>query len=189
MNKLTKAAIAAAVGTALLLGGAGTLATWNSVGSVASTGVIVAGNLAVTDDATLGVWKANGTTITLAGYKVVPGDVLTLTKTLNIVATGNNLVATLAVAPGSITASSGAAADIALAAYLTKTAAVTTAIGTGVVLSGSTYTITAGAAGVTQSVTATVSITFPKSGTLGLEDPTMLGSVSLAGVAISLTQN
>lgn len=188
MNKLAKAAIAAAIATALLLGGAGTLASWNSSAGV-SGGTIVAGNLLVADDTTAGSWKANGAAITLTGYLIVPGDVLTLTKTMNITATGNDLVATLAVSPGSISATTTGAADVALAAYLTKTA-VLTATGTGIAAAGSTYTVTAGTAGVTQSVSVTVTITFPKDTTPGLttEASTKTGSVSLAGLAISLTQ-
>jgi alternate signal-mediated exported protein len=187
MNKLTKAAIASGVGVALLLGGAGTLASWNSSANIPG-GTIVAGNLQVTDGGA-GVWTVNGgtTPITIAGYKIVPGDTLTYTKPMSIVATGNNLVATLGIGAGSIAASSsGTAADVALAAYRTKSAAVT---GTGPGVVGST--VTAGSAGVTQTVTAVVTIVFPKSSTVGdtTEAATKLGSVDLSGLTVSLTQN
>lgn len=190
MNKLAKASIAAAIATALLLGGAGTLASWNSSAGV-SGGTVVAGNLLVADDLTPGAWTANGTSITLAGYLIVPGDVLTLTKTMNITATGNNLIATLAVDPGSISGTTAlSTADTALASYLTKTAVVA-ATGTGLVASGASYIVTAGPLGVAQPVTVTVTLTFPKSPTSGLaaEAAAKSGSVSLAGLTISLTQN
>lgn len=188
MNKLLKGAIAGAAGVALLLGGAGTFAYWNSSTAI-SGGTIVAGNLAVTDPGPAGVWTANGsaTPIVLANYLVVPGDVLTYTKTMSVTATGNNLVATLALSTASITGSTAGTADTALAAYLTTTAIIT-ATGTGITGAGPTYTVTAGTAGVQQDVVVTATITFPRSPTLGAENNTMLGSVSLDNLALSLTQ-
>ncbi len=193
MNKLAKATIAATFATALLLGGAGTLASWNSSANV-SGGTIVAGNLVVTEPtpASAGVWTANGAAVDLASFRAVPGDALVLTKTMHITATGNNLVATLGITPGSITApATGAtAADTALAAYLTSTATLT-ATGTGISGSNNVFTVTAGTAGVDQDVTVAVTITFPKNATAGFgaEASTKLGTVSLAALAISLTQN
>lgn len=187
MNKLLKGAVAGAAGVALLLGGAGTFALWNSSASVAG-GNIVAGNLAVADSATAGVWKANGQVVTLSSFKAVPGDVLTYTKPVSVTATGDNLVATLGLSPAAITGTTASAADTALAAYLTKTAAIT-ATGPGIAASGSDYIITAGTAGVTQDVTVTATITFPKSPTAGTENNTKLGSVNLNNLAVTLTQN
>lgn len=189
MKKLMKATLAVAVGGALLFGGAGTLASWNSLSAV-SGGTIVAGNLVVSDDGTAGVWQANGTTITLAGYLIVPGDVLSYSKSMNIVATGNNLVATLSVSQGTITGTTGSAADLALAAYLTHTATVT-ATGTGITPSGPNFTVTAGTLGVAQTINTVTTITFPRSVTAGLptEGAAKTGSVSLAGLTVSLTQN
>lgn len=190
MNKLTKAAVAGTVGVALLLGGAGTLATWNSSAAI-SGGTIVAGNLVVDSAATpAGVWTdQNNATVNLASYRIVPGDTLTYTKTVAVTATGDNLVATLALAPGSIAASSTDAADVALAGYLTKNAVIT-ASGTGIAAAGGgSYTVTAGTAGVSQNVTVTVTIEFPKSATAGAENASKLGSVDLSGLAVNLTQN
>ncbi|CAN5325466.1 hypothetical protein BH09ACT1_BH09ACT1_19820 [soil metagenome] len=187
MNKLVKGAIAGAAGIALLLGGAGTFALWNS--SVGVTGgTINAGNLVVADSGTAGTWKLNGTATTLAAVKAVPGDTLTFTKTENITATGNSLVATLSLGAGSVTAATSSAADVALASYITNSA-VLTASGTGIVASGSNYTITAGTAGVTSTITVTATITFPKSTTAGLENAAMLGSVNFANLSVVLTQN
>src|SRR4051812_43560391 len=97
MNKLMKAAIAGAAGIALLAGGAGTFAVWNSTASIGSNSTISSGNLAITANNN-GTWKAGTTTLTsaqLAAYRLVPGKTLTYTQTLNIVATGDGLTATL----------------------------------------------------------------------------------------------
>lgn len=187
MNKLFKGAIAGAAGVALLLGGAGTLASWNSSADVAG-GKIVAGNLAVADTGTAGTWTANGTAINISTFKAVPGDTLVYTKTMAITAQGDNLVANLALAPASISAVSTGAADVALASYLNKTAALS-ATGTGISGSGTSYTITAGANGVAQNVTASVTISFPKNGAAGFENNTKLGQVTLDKMALTLTQS
>ncbi len=190
MNKLIKGAIAGAAGIALLLGGAGTFALWNSSASVAG-GTIVAGDLLVADSGTAGVWTVNGgvTPITLSGYKIVPGDVLTYTKTVNVTASGDSLVATLGLGTASITpTAAGNAADVALAAYLSANT-VLAASGASITGSGP-YTVTAGAAGiVAQPVVVTATISFPKSATAGAENGAKTGSVSLANLTVTLTQN
>ncbi|GAA0992975.1 alternate-type signal peptide domain-containing protein [Subtercola frigoramans] len=188
MNRLVKGAIAGAAGIALLLGGAGTFAYWNSSATI-SGGTIVAGNLVVSDPGPAGVWTINGgsTPIVLAGYKIVPGDVLTYTKTMHIVATGDNLVATLGLGAASIQASTAAAPDVALAAYLTK-GAVLTDSGTGITGASPSYTITPGAVGIAQDVVTVVTITFPKDGVAGFENGTKLGSVSLDALTVILSQ-
>jgi alternate signal-mediated exported protein len=188
MNKLLKGAMAGAAGVALLLGGAGTFAMWNDSTPVAG-GTIVAGNLDVADSGTAGSWSVNGGAArpNLTGFTAVPGDTLVYTKTISVTASGDNLSATLSLSPASITASSNTTADTALAAYLTKTA-VLTATGTGISTGSAPYTITAGTAGVSQDVTVTVTITFPKSTTVGWENDTMLGSVSLNDLTVVLKQ-
>jgi alternate signal-mediated exported protein len=197
MNKLVKGAVATAVGAALLMGGAGTFAYWNdSVGITGGT--IVAGNLSVVDATPSdGVWTVQkdgtGTATTvpsIASFVASPGDKFTYVKTVKINATGNNLVATLALTPGSIVAASSTTANNALAAYLTSTASIS-ATGTGISAGtvAGTYNVTAGAAGVTsRDVTLTVVINFPKSGTAGFENNTKLGSVNLSGIAVTLNQ-
>lgn len=193
MNKLLKGSIAGAAGIALLLGGAGTLASWNDSAAVAG-GTIVAGNLRVTT--TAGTWavkRGAATAVTvpdITQFKAVPGDVLTYTSSAAVVATGNNLVATLAISPASIAATTpGKAADDALAGILAKTATLT-ATGTGITAGSvaGTFTVTAGAAGVSVPVTSTVSLTFPNGGA-GAENDAKLGSVNLANLAVTLTQN
>jgi alternate signal-mediated exported protein len=187
MNKLVKGAIASAAGVALLLGGAGTFALWNSSVGVLG-GAISAGNLVVSDTNVAGVWKLGNNVISLLTYKASPGDVLTYTKTENILATGSDLSATLSLGLGSIApAVSTTAADIALASYLTTTSVVS-ASGTGIVASGNNYTITAGTAGVTSVVTVTATITFPKDLLSNVENSMKLGNVNFANLAVVLTQ-
>jgi alternate signal-mediated exported protein len=202
MNKLTKATIAGAVGVALLLGGAGTLATWNSSASI-SGGTIVSGNLLVDSTSTAaGYWQLNGgSKLATPAFTVVPGDVVTYTKTVNVTATGDNLVATLGLGTASITAAPATAtgstqiaaqnaANSALAAYL-NASAVLTATGTSITGTGTgPYTVTAGTAGISaQPVVVTATITFPKSGTAGVENAAESGTVNLANLTIALTQN
>lgn len=91
MNKLTKSAIAGAAGIALLLGGAGSLAYWNSSATVGGT-TITAGTLTITSDpgATTN-YTSSGDSVTL----IVPGDSVTVTQPVTISATGDNLKAKL----------------------------------------------------------------------------------------------
>ena len=206
MNKLTKAAIAGGVGIALLLGGAGTLATWNSSSNI-SGGTIVAGNLVVGTPAT-GAWAVShlltGSTTTysapvsttLAAFKASPGDKLIYTTTVPITAVGTNLVATLALSGGAIAATPAVPAtdpvptvNAALAAYLSSNA-VLTATGTSISGSGTgPYTVTAGNNGiVAQDVVFTATITFPR-GAAADDNKVMLGSVNLSQMAFTLTQN
>ncbi|MBC7724373.1 MAG: alternate-type signal peptide domain-containing protein [Burkholderiaceae bacterium] len=201
MNKLLKASIASAAGVALLLGGAGTFAYWNSAATL-DGGTIIAGNLLVseTDPTSAGVWTVNGGTaaITISSYRVVPGDVLKYTKKMHIVATGDNLVATLGVTPSSIVASTSTTANNSLAALLSNSAVLSVTNATGIVaVAGETnkFTVTAGSAGVDTDVTVTATITFPKvtadaTGVVaaGFENAAKLGSVSLQNFTITLAQ-
>jgi alternate signal-mediated exported protein len=97
MNKFTKASVAGAVGIALLLGGAGSFATWNANASL-SAGSITAGSMALT--ATGGTWsnitaKHTGPITDQAGFRMVPGDTLEYTGTLTISSEGDDLTAAL----------------------------------------------------------------------------------------------
>ncbi|WP_353711357.1 alternate-type signal peptide domain-containing protein [Arthrobacter sp. K5] len=95
-SALIKGTAAIAVGAALLLGGGGTLASWNASQS-ATPGTVVAGDLNVVV-ANTGVWTDhNGATITnIANYKVVPGDKLTYTQVLDVTLTGDKMAAEVA---------------------------------------------------------------------------------------------
>lgn len=199
MNKLVKGAVATAAGVALLMGGAGTFAYWNdSVGVTGAT--ITAGNLLVEAPATAPAgdgWKVqkNGTgtaaTVTnISSFVASPGDKFTYTKTINVTATGDNLVATLALGAGSITGATTGTADTALAAYLQKTASIAiTGAGVAAIGTTGTFSVTPGTAGVTaRPVTVSVVITYPKSATAGAENDTKLGSVNLSGLTVTLNQ-
>lgn len=197
MNKLVKGAIAIAAGAALLTGGAGTFAYWNdSVG--VSGGTITAGNLDVADGTpAAGAWTVQkdgtGTAVSvpdISAFVTSPGDKFTYTKNITVTATGNNLVATLALAPGSITAPTSTTANNFLVGYLTKQASIAIT-GTGITAGSvaGTYTVTAGAAGVSaRAAVVTVVIEFPKSGTAGFENAGMLGTVNLSGLSVTLNQ-
>ena len=94
-SALIKGTAAIAVGAALLLGGGGTLASWNA-STTQNPGTVVAGDLDVV--AATGVWKdRTGATITnIANYKVVPGDKLTYTQVLDVTLAGDKMAANVA---------------------------------------------------------------------------------------------
>jgi alternate signal-mediated exported protein len=96
MKKMTKGAIVTGLGVALLLGGGGTLAVWND-SAVSQAGPVVSGDLDLKDPEA-GVWTdAAGTPVTIASYKVVPGDTLTYTQTVTPILDGDKLNAKLTV--------------------------------------------------------------------------------------------
>ena len=185
MNKLTKGAIASAAGIILLMGGAGTLASWNSSATAGASQAITAGQLQF-GTPTTGTWKdASGKAVSL----VVPGDVLTYTQTVALNATGDNLKFTLGITPGTITAASSAGQDVALAALLNTTgnnlASFTIASNPNISLvSGNTYKVASNSGSTTLNVTLT--ITFPY-GT-SVDNTTQLGKVNLTAGAITVTQ-
>jgi alternate signal-mediated exported protein len=188
MKKIVKASIATTAGVILLLGGAGTFATWNS-SDTAEGASIVAGNLVVEASDDAGTWTANGSPITITDYTIAPGDELVYTKTMTVGAEGDSLSATLALTESSIApADPGNAADQALAGYLVDTA-VLTASGTGISGTGPTFTVTPGAGVVDQDVTVTVTIQFPYGDVVGGNNDAMNGAVTLDALTVSLTQN
>lgn len=85
MNKFAKGSLAAGAGIVLLLGGAGTLAYWNSEVGL-SGGTINAGELTLT--APEGEWAPNIETW-------VPGDEAVYTTDLTLVASGDNIQGTI----------------------------------------------------------------------------------------------
>ncbi|MGV9194744.1 alternate-type signal peptide domain-containing protein [Microbacterium sp. MC2] len=100
MNKFVKGSIAAAAATVLLLGGAGSLAYWNSDAGLKAVS-INAGTLALSVDGDP-TWDAP----TLW----VPGDEAVYEATLNVVATGDNIQGALSLDETSLQIT-GAAAD------------------------------------------------------------------------------
>lgn len=93
MNKFAKGSLAAGAGLVLLLGGAGTLAYWNDSADLTG-GTINAGTLDLT--ATEGTWAQGGTPIQdIAQWTMVPGDELTYTADLGLLAQGDNIQGTV----------------------------------------------------------------------------------------------
>lgn len=180
MNKLTKSLIAAAVGTALLLGSGGTLAAWNSgaLASVAST--ISAGDLSLSAPSA-GTWAdQTGTTISLNDYRIAPGDTLTYETTFSLTAKGDNLQGELALDPASISPANVAKPeDVALAARLAKSAAVTIDGRT-----GAGFTAKSGS----QTIRVTTTITWPGGNTPATDNASMRGSVILSDLKFTATQ-
>jgi alternate signal-mediated exported protein len=182
MNKLVKGAIAGAVGVALLLGGAGTFALWNSSIGVAS-GNVATGTLAF-GTSTGATWTdvspgATTSTFDPTTQKIVPGDVVKLTQTVSVSATGKNLVATLAYAPSSVAIPSDLVGKLVPTITVTKLAGDATVTGSG------PYTITPVAGGTT---TFTVVLTFTFDKTLPTGIVGQNESVDLSGASFTLTQ-
>jgi alternate signal-mediated exported protein len=183
MNKLVKGSIAGAAGIALLLGGAGTLATWNSSADLFTSGSnITAGTLDI--QATSGTvgdgWEDANGAINIAAFKVIPGDVLTYTKTFDVTASGDNLTATAALGTAAIkAATAGDPEDIALATALSSAAVLSYTV------DGTTTTaITTSSS----KIVVSVEITFPND-VAGAENAWKLGAVNLDDFTATLTQS
>ncbi|MFI7483006.1 alternate-type signal peptide domain-containing protein [Kocuria sp. M1R5S2] len=191
MNKLTKGSLAAGAGIVLLLGGTGTFMSWNDSAAVDGA-TVVSGHLDVA--AATGTWAVNGVPVTDIGtYPVVPGDTVEYTTDLTVTAEGESLEATLGLTGDSIAAADPAAgADVALAAELDRTASIALATGNTGLLSvtdtdgDGVYTVDAGAESATATMTATVTIQFPFTGED--QNASQDGSVTLADMAVNLTQ-
>lgn len=105
MNKMTKGALATGLGVALLIGGGGSLAVWNT-SAQASAGQIVAGNMGL--QAAAGTWTnsagTNVTTKMTAGtYRIVPGDTLSFTQPVSVTLSGDLMKAKLTVTDDALT--------------------------------------------------------------------------------------
>lgn len=192
MKKFVKASIATAAGITLLLGGTGTFATWNANADLGQAS-IVAGNLHVAPEGN-GVWTtATGAKITkISDYRIVPGETLTYTQPLRVIAEGQNLTATLGLTPGSVApATPGNTADEALKQILidNSTVALTTTDPQTIEPAAgkpNTFTVSHGA-GETggANVTVTATVTFPAAGD---HNAVKLGTVKLSDFKVSLTQ-
>jgi alternate signal-mediated exported protein len=168
MNKLVKGSIAGAAGIALLLGGAGTFALWNSTATL-SAQTITAGTLSLTANGN-GVWKQGTTTIDPVSYRIIPGTTLEYTQTLTVNAVGDGLKANLTY--------SGLTATGNLDSLVTKTLAVTSTSPNATV-SGSTIAFTPG----TSTVDVKITVTFPSTATTGQNQ-----TLNLNAVTFTLTQ-
>lgn len=94
MKKMTKGAIVAGLGVALLLGGGGTLAVWNA-DVQSNAGTIAAGDLNLRAQRASWTSDVSGPIANINTYRVVPGETLTLTQVVDVTLRGDNLTATL----------------------------------------------------------------------------------------------
>lgn len=108
INKSTKGALAATAAGVLLLGGAGSLAYWNSTQSVAGSDVST-GHLKLTSPACGDGWLLDGGA-TYSTQLLVPGDTLTKVCSFEVDASGAHLTADLDTTSPNV---SGAAALLA----------------------------------------------------------------------------
>ncbi|PFG39094.1 alternate signal-mediated exported protein [Georgenia soli] len=89
-SKLTKALVATGVGVALLAGGGGTFAAWTSEATV-DPGSITSGKLQLVQPAEEGRWRSvttNKGIQNISAYDIVPGETLTYTQNIQLVAEG-----------------------------------------------------------------------------------------------------
>ncbi|PRY64673.1 alternate signal-mediated exported protein [Glaciihabitans tibetensis] len=194
MNKLTSGAIVGTLGIALLLGGAGTFAMWNST-TTADAGTVASGTLTIAKSSTAS-WKnvstdapAGGVAIpSISAYKIVPGDTVQMTQVFTVAATGNNLVATLSYDDLTIgTTGTDAAATAANVALKSASTISMVASGTGVTAgaAANTFTVAPNASGVsTVTVTLTVALPTTVSGLTAQN-----GTLNLSAVSFNLVQN
>ena len=188
MNKLIKGAVAGAAGVALLLGGAGTFALWNSTATV-NVGSVASGTLSIATSGSA-VWKNvssdeedGGTVIPAIGsYQIVPGDTLELTQVVTIDATGNNLAATLSYDDASIAAVG--AANEALKDELVFTVDATGGANVTRIGTGNTFSVTPSASQSTVTLTVTIDLPATVSGTTAQG-----GTVDFSTLAFKLQQN
>lgn len=164
MNKLVKGSVAAAAGIALLMGGAGSLALWNDSVTV-NAGTVTSGTLDVSTGVA-GSWSPS-----IA--KIVPGDTVTYTQTLNLSATGDNLKATVTSNIASITNNiTGSTATSTFVVKDASNAVVTPA--SGVYTLNGLYTV---------EVTITVAFSSSTAGLVGQN-----ATLNLSTLAVTVTQ-
>jgi alternate signal-mediated exported protein len=97
MNIFMKAAIAVVFGAFCLFAGNGTLALWNTSFGVQG-GSISAGSLELTAANDAG-WQSPSGAIDPASFKIIPGDTVKFTQSLNVKANGGGLKATFSHTP------------------------------------------------------------------------------------------
>ena len=178
MHATVKGALAAGTAGTLLLGGAGTLAYWNSTGTVGG-GTINSGDMRLDAGtcATAG-WTVSNTIeavtnqpFNVATDEIVPGDVLKKVCSLDVIAVGANLRANLVVTNGTTTGST-----MAVGAYT---------VGGTFTLDGNSLTsITDTNNGDT--IDATITVTFPIGTTV--DNTTKSKNIVLTDYTVTATQ-
>ena len=186
MNKLTKGAIASAAGIILLMGGAGTLASWNSSATAGTSQAVNAGTLSVTSNGD-GTWKNSlGTTVS-ASTRIVPGDTYTYSQTFSVTASGDALYFKVGATPGAFGPVTAGSPSDKLQQQLVNSAALTV---TGNTIAPTTvtpgvYKVSTGSTASTVVVTLTVA--FPYN-TGVVDNSAQGGSLTLGTGAVTLTQ-
>ena len=120
MNGTTKGALAVGVAAVLLTGGAGSLAYWSDTQAVTANTPFTSGQLKLGAPACGNGWILDGGT-TFTTQLIVPGDVLTKTCTIDLIAKGEHLGADLGISTAAF------AATNALSQQLTPSATFTVA--------------------------------------------------------------
>lgn len=188
MNKLLAGAVAGAAGVALLVGGAGTFALWNSTATV-NVGTVSSGTLLIAASGTPS-WKdissdgpLGGTVIsTISDYRIVPGDTLQLTQEITVDATGNNLTATLSYDDASIVAAT--AADAALKSELVFAMDATGGANVTRIGTGNTFAVTPASGQSIVTLTVTIDLSSTVSGTTAQG-----GTVDFSTLSFKLAQD
>ena len=117
MRSTTRGALAAAVAALLLTGGAGTLAYWTDTQTITGT-TINSGQLKLGAPVCTNGWQLNtGTAFT--NQLIVPGDTLTKTCTIDLIAKGQNLGADLAISTAAFASSNALTQQLAPTATFT----------------------------------------------------------------------
>lgn len=181
MNKLIKGAITGAAGIALLLGGAGTFASWNDSASIGSHAQqIHTGSLKFdTTTKPAGSWYEFDKTTTLSNtFLAVPGDTVYYKATATIDAEGDNLEAQFGVDHTVVTAKLTNGGDTGAV-----TATVDSVSGTGIAATTTpdVYTVQTNAAPI--DVTVWIKVTFNASDTDAQNT-----TITLADLPLTLTQ-
>lgn len=194
MNKFTKGSLAAAAGTILLLGGAGTFMSWNSEAAV-NGGSVTSGHLRLNASEEPATWTVNKQEVAdITSFQIVPGDVVEYTVQLDLEAEGDNLTATLDLTGGAISPTNpGSKADEALVAVLENNAELELTPASNRITENpdGSYNVNAGGGAIQEDVAVSVVLTFPfieDSATHPMQ-AAMDGSVSLSNMSVSLVQN
>lgn len=179
MKKVMKAAVAAGAAGALLLGGAGSFALWNDIGTV-DAGTVTTGSLTL-DTTAAGVWAdvspdAANATFVPATDKLVPGDTVTYTQAVTIGADGKNL-------KGALTVGTLAAVPTALEGQVSVVVAPTAAAG--VTIDGDVVSF---AAPGSYTVPVTITVAFAAGTPGSTADTTMGEAIDLTALTLTLNQ-
>jgi len=178
-----KGTVAAAAGVAVLLGGMGTFALWNQSGSIGVAEQVQTGHLTATfpdsmtwKDVTPGGDPAHE--VDVAAFRMVPGDVLEGTATVEYSVEGENITVT-----PTVTGANGSAATWLTDNKLTVTTTLVDAGGNPVT---SANVLKDGAEG---TWTAKVTIAYDQSGANGVGNANMGATIDLDDVTVALNQN